>query len=484
MLFNSLQFFVFFSCVWVAYWTIHKNIQLRNILILAASYYFYASWDWRFLSLIIISTITDYYCGKKIYESESSSLRKFYLIVSILVNIGILATFKYFDFFVSSLIDLFNLLGIQTNHYTLYIILPVGISFYTFQTLSYTIDIYKKQFQPTNNLLNFAAFVAFFPQLVAGPIERAKSLLPQLEGKVKFDVNTARDGLFLIALGLVKKVLVADRLAIYVDSVFADPGNFTGPQCFVAVIFFSVQIYCDFSGYSDIARGVAKLLGIELMINFKAPYVAGSLQEFWHRWHISLSTWFRDYVYIPLGGSKLKKSVRNRNLIITFLLSGLWHGANYTFIVWGLIHACSYVVDPFPKLMKRAEGIKRVIVFVGGWLFTLSVVNLGWIFFRSNNIHDAWIMLQKIISFDSLLLLVGKPALSSITVSMSNTEFLLSIYFIITIFVLDIFMSNKGTDRFVREISFPYRWVISWFLLTNLLLFAPSDTGSFIYFQF
>ena len=483
MLFNSLQFFVFFVCIFSAYWIVHKNIKLRNILLLVGSYYFYGSWDWRFLSLIIISTLTDYYCGKKIHESTSNFQRKLFLVISISVNIGILATFKYFGFFVNSFVDLINFLGFQANYSTLHIILPVGISFYTFQTLTYSIDIYRKQIKPTRSLLNFSAFVAFFPQLVAGPIERAKTLLPQIENKVVFDINMARDGLFLVLLGLVKKVLVADRLAVYVDTVFADPSNFTGPQCAVAVVFFSVQIYCDFSGYSDIARGIAKLLGIDLMINFKAPYLASSLQEFWHRWHISLSTWFRDYVYIPLGGSKKNIWVQKRNLLITFVVSGLWHGANYTFIVWGLIHACSYIVDPFPRLLEGAKGLKRVVVYSSGLVFTLLVVNIGWVFFRANNIHDAWLMLQKILTapFSYIPDLANQ---SGIAVSMSNTEFTLSLYFIVVIFILDVLIVNKGTDRFIKQISYPYRWALSWFMLVNLLLLAPSDTGSFIYFQF
>ena len=484
MLFNSIQFLVFFLFIFAAYWAVHKNIRFRNILLLAGSYYFYGSWDWRFLSLIILSTLTDYYCGKAIHESGSQSRQRLFLVISIAINIGILATFKYLDFFIESFIDFLGSFGIQASQYTLQFVLPVGISFYTFQTLTYTIDIYRRQFKPTDSLLNFATFVAFFPQLVAGPIERAKSLLTQIEGKVQFDINTARDGLFLVLLGLVKKVLIADRLAVYVDTVFADPSNFTGPQSAIAVIFFSVQIYCDFSGYSDIARGTAKLLGIELMINFRSPYLASSLQEFWHRWHISLSTWFRDYVYIPLGGSKANKWVGNRNVLITFTLSGLWHGANYTFIVWGLIHACSYIVDPFARMIRGVSGLRKLVANLGGIIFTFLVVNVGWIFFRANSVHDAWFVLRNIFSYETLSVFLGATAGAEFVVSMSNAEFILSLYFILVIVILDALMARRGTDDFVRKISLPFRWGLSWFLLLNLILLAPSDTGSFIYFQF
>lgn len=353
MLFNSLAFMVFYLILLPIYWKIHRNIRARNFLLLAGSYYFYGSWDWRFLSLIIISTLVDFQCGKKIFVSDDKNIRRRYLFMSLLVNLGVLGTFKYFDFFISSFIDLISLFGMQANYYSLNIILPVGISFYTFQTLSYTIDIYYRKMEPSNNLLNFATFVAFFPQLVAGPIERAKALLPQIEEKTSFNFKQFREGGVLILWGLVKKVLIADRLAVYVDVVFADPANFTGYQCALATLFFAVQIYCDFSGYSDIARGLAKTLGIELMTNFNVPYFSSSIREFWQRWHISLSTWFRDYVYIPLGGSRSSELIMKRNLLITFLVSGLWHGAAYTFLIWGLLHAMGYLLDPHTKWWHR-----------------------------------------------------------------------------------------------------------------------------------
>lgn len=278
-----------------------------------------------------------------------------------------------------------SIIGIHTNFTTISIILPVGISFYTFQTLSYTIDIYKKNLTPTSDFLSFAAFVAFFPQLMAGPIERAKALLPQFESRRIFNFVQFRNGLYLILWGLVKKTLIADRLAVYVDIVYADPSSFTAGQCLVATLFFAIQIYCDFSGYSDIARGLGKTLGFELMVNFKTPYFSSSIREFWQRWHISLSTWFRDYVYIPLGGSRESSFILKRNILITFLLSGLWHGAAYTFIIWGLIHALGYFLDPHTKIHNQKLLNSSRLYKLSGLIWTITFVTLAWIF--SEQIH-------------------------------------------------------------------------------------------------
>ena len=333
MFFNSLDFAVFFPIVFVLYWILAKNLVSRNVLILASSYIFYGWWDWRFLFLIIISSLVDFYVGKKLFSTENKSKRKQLLFISLFVNLGFLFYFKYTNFFIDTFVESFRLFGKELEVSTLNIILPVGISFYTFQTLSYTIDIYRKQLKPTKDALSFFAFVAFFPQLVAGPIERASHLLPQFYKTYKFNYDQVKSGLLLIAFGLFKKMVIADRLAILVNQVYNNPSDYYGEDVIIATVFFAFQIYCDFSGYSDIAIGIARTMGFDLMKNFDSPYMSKSITEFWRRWHISLSTWFRDYVYIPLGGSRGGKYKRYLNLFLVFLISGLWHGAAMTFVI-------------------------------------------------------------------------------------------------------------------------------------------------------
>lgn len=485
MLFNSFEFFYFYLLLLPLYWLIHKQIRLRNSLLLIGSYFFYGSWDWRFLSLIVISTLVDFYCGQRIHTSKNQKYGRRYLGLSILVNLGILAAFKYFDFFISSFIDLMGLIGLQANYHSLAIILPVGISFYTFQTMSYTIDIYRRRMEPTTNLLNFATFVAFFPQLVAGPIERACQLLPQIERRTLFNYVQFREGCFLIVWGLVKKTLIADRLAVYVDAVFANPSAFSGEQCIIAVLFFSMQIYCDFSGYSDIARGLAKTMGLELMVNFNTPYLSVSIKEFWQRWHISLSTWFRDYVYIPLGGSRASTFISRRNLVVTFVVSGLWHGAAYTYIVWGFLHAIGNILDPHSKYSGRQmQSLPRWKIFTG-FIWTFTFVNLAWIFFRASSIADASKILGNITSLlPGVSIGTQVAARDSLIVAMNNTEFALSLYFIGLLIVMDYFLKDRGIEAVSTSLKLPWRWLLSWFLLINLLMLSPSDTGAFIYFQF
>ncbi len=325
MLFNSLEFLVFLPSVFLLYWFIfNKGLFSQNLFILFSSYLFYGWWDYRFLSLIIFSTIVDFFVGKKIHLSKDIKERKLYLTLSLFINLGILGFFKYFNFFIDSFIDLVAITGYSLeNQWTLKIILPVGISFYTFQTMSYSLDIFRKEMKPVNDFIAFASFVSFFPQLVAGPIERAKALLPQMMKKRKFEYLQAFFGLRLIIWGMFKKVVVADSLARYVDIFYANPNDYTGLPSIVAMIFFTFQIYCDFSGYSDIAIGTARLFGIKLNRNFNIPYISTSFTEFWKRWHISLSSWFRDYVYISLGGNRVGQLLNYRNLIITFMVSGL-----------------------------------------------------------------------------------------------------------------------------------------------------------------
>ena len=391
MYFNSYTYFLFLSIVFTFFWfAFNRKTNYQTILLLLASYFFYACWDWRFLSLIVLSSCVDYYIGNKIYNSVLDSQRKLLLVVSIVFNIGLLAIFKYFNFFISSFIDLSEILGFSTNLSSLNIILPVGISFYTFQTMSYSLDIYRKQLEPTKNIISFFAFVSFFPQLVAGPIERAKNLLPQFEQEKNFNYATAVDGLRQILWGLFKKIAVADTAAPIVNSIFENSSTLPGYYLFIGALLFSFQIYADFSGYSDIAIGTARLFGFSLMQNFRTPYFAENISDFWRRWHISLSTWFRDYVFIPLGGSRGSKFQRIKNIIITFTTSGLWHGANWTFMAWGFIHGLLYIPLIFiSQLSMQLPSFLDKLIKPFKILITFLTVVMTWIFFRAENIQSA-----------------------------------------------------------------------------------------------
>ena len=399
MLFNSIEFLLFLPIVFVLYWFVfNKNIKHQNLLILVSSYFFYGWWDYRFLSLIILSTIVDYVIGLNISNQSSKNNQKILLWCSVLFNLGVLGFFKYYNFFIESWIDLFSSIGYEINSvWTLNIILPVGISFYTFQTMSYTIDIFKGKLNPTKDFVSFAAFVSFFPQLVAGPIERATNLLPQILNKREFKYEQGVQGLKLIFWGLFKKVVIADTLAPVVNDIFENYQDFGGVTLWLGAIYFAFQIYCDFSGYSDIAIGTSKLFGFEVMSNFKFPYFSRNIGEFWRRWHISLSTWFRDYLYIPLGGSKKGKWISLINIFIIFLVSGFWHGANWTFIVWGLFHSILFIPSFIFKTNRKyvssiiAENSlmpsPKEFIQVGT---TFILVTIGWVFFRSETIGDSF----------------------------------------------------------------------------------------------
>ncbi len=405
MLFNSLEFFIFLPIVFIAYWYIfNKKIRAQNMFLLVASYVFYGLWDWRFLFLILASTIVDFFTGQIIHSSDVTKKRKAWLWVSVLFNVGLLGFFKYYNFFVDSWIDFVSVLGYDIKStWTLQIILPVGISFYTFQTMSYSLDIYYKRLTPTKDFISFATFVSFFPQLVAGPIERASNLLSQITTKRVFDYVQCTDGLKLILWGLFKKIVIADALAPIVDDIFANYGSYPASTLILGVSLFSFQVYGDFSGYSDIAIGTAKLFGIELMSNFKFPVFSRNVAEYWQRWHVSLSTWFRHYVYIPLGGSRVSKLKSVRNIIIIFLVSGFWHGANWTFIAWGAFHALIYI--PI-FLMGRNRMYMNNVVAENRWfptiteilqiLVTFSLVTFSRVFFRSQSITDAFGFLEQI----------------------------------------------------------------------------------------
>jgi D-alanyl-lipoteichoic acid acyltransferase DltB (MBOAT superfamily) len=359
MLFNSIDFAIFLPLVFILYWFINKkHLRFQNIFLLIASYIFYSWWDWRFLSLIIFSTVVDYSVGISLSYKKNLLTRKLLLITSLVVNLGFLGFFKYYNFFIDNFREAFSFFGGEFNANSLRIVLPVGISFYTFQTLSYTIDVYRQKIKPTKSFIAFAAYVSFFPQLVAGPIERATNLLPQFLNKRKFDYNKAINGMRQILWGLFKKIVIADSCAVYVNDIFANYSIHSGSTLVLGAILFAFQIYGDFSGYSDIAIGTARLFGFNLMRNFAFPYFSRDIAEFWRRWHISLSTWFRDYLYIPLGGSRGNTANKIRNIFIIFIVSGFWHGANWTFIVWGALNAIYFL--PLLLLNQNRKNLEIV----------------------------------------------------------------------------------------------------------------------------
>lgn len=391
MVFNSLEFLIFFPIAFIFYWLLpHRN---RWILLLIASYYFYGSWKIEYLILIVTSTIVDYWAGLRMSTLPNQKDRKPFLYLSLLVNLGFLVTFKYLDFVLSNVNRVDAVLGIASIPLT-NLIIPVGISFYTFQTLSYSIDIYNGKLQPEKNLGRFALFVSFFPQLVAGPIERASNLLPELRKKVVFSYENLVFGSQQALWGLFKKVVIADRLSIVVNEVYNNPTSYDGWNLVIATVFFAFQIYCDFSGYSDIAIGISRMMGFSLMTNFRTPYFSTSIQEFWQRWHISLSTWFRDYVYIPLGGNRTVKWRWYYNLFITFFISGLWHGASWNFAIWGALHGGYLIMER----LIRIES-KSILVKPFSFLKVFILVNFAWIFFRANTTTDAFYIVSNLFKF-------------------------------------------------------------------------------------
>lgn len=455
----------------------NKNLFFQNLLILLSSYLFYGWWDYRFLSLIIFSTIVDFIIGKKIYFTKDIKRRKFFLMLSLIVNLGILGFFKYFNFFIDSFSDLISLTGYNIdNQWTLSIILPVGISFYTFQTMSYSLDIFRKEMKPVNDFVAFASFVAFFPQLVAGPIERAKALLPQMTKKRNFDYLQAMFGLRLIIWGMFKKVVVADSLAKYVDIFYANPNDYTGLPSIIAILFFTFQIYCDFSGYSDIAIGTARLFGIKLNRNFNVPYISTSFTEFWKRWHISLSSWFRDYVYISLGGNRVGKLINYRNLIITFIVSGLWHGANYTFIAWGAIHGFLLIVEKFIADLKSGISINRIIKII----ITFFITNITWVFFRSNNISEAFAILKNATDLNMDL---NSTIYSFRGLGIDFFELLMMFSLILLIICIEFFEEKTKKLTFYKSNRIQFIWIQ--ILIFFILFFSTrGELKNFIYFQF
>jgi alginate O-acetyltransferase complex protein AlgI len=476
MLFNSIEYLLFLPTIILLYWIVFKKaLKPQNLLLLISSYIFYGWWDWRFLSLIFLSTVVDYFVGFKIHDSQDNKIRKSYLWVSILFNLGLLGFFKYFNFFIDSWIDLLGSFGYeQKSVWTLNVILPVGISFYTFQTMSYSLDIYYKKLKPTKDFISFASFVSFFPQLVAGPIERASNLLPQILTKRVFKYEQGVQGLRLILWGMFKKVVIADSLAPHVDIIFHNYSVYDGGILLLGLIYFSFQIYCDFSGYSDIAIGTAKLFGIELMSNFKFPYFSRDIGEFWRRWHISLSSWFRDYLYIPLGGSKGGKWISIKNIFIVFIVSGFWHGSNWTFIMWGLFHSLLYI--PLFLIGKNRQYTTN-IVSENNWLpsikelFQMGITYLftmvAWVFFRSESVSDG---------FNYLIGMVSKFSIPGSKRS--------GLVFVLFLVVCDWTMrkNERNPMNYNNTIIRYFFYLFIGYLIISYFKFI--DLSQFIYFQF
>ena len=480
MFFNSLDFAVFLPIVFILYWFAFKNnLKAQNILLLVASYFFYACWDYRFLFLLIFSTLLDYYSGIKIEEAKSRSTKKFWFWLSIGINLGFLGIFKYYNFFASSFADAVSQFGFTPDVWTLKVILPVGISFYTFHGLSYVIDIYKEKIKPERNFIDYSVFVSFFPLLVAGPIERATHLLPQIQQKRVFNYAKAVDGLRQILWCLFKKIVIADACAVYANFIFNNPDDYFGSTRVLGALFFTFQIYCDFSGYSDIALGTARLFGIELLRNFAFPYFSRDIAEFWRRWHISLSTWFRDYLYIPLGGSKGGTWMKIRNIFIIFIVSGFWHGANWTFIAWGALNAIYFL--PLLVFNKNRNNLETVaqgkmlpsVKEFMSMFFTFGLTVFAWIFFRAESISHAFRYISKIFS-GSLLL---KPQLYPVPVT-------LFIYILVLIIIEWIGREKKyALENLQFHMPVPARWSAYSAILLAILYFAGAEQ-QFIYFQF
>jgi D-alanyl-lipoteichoic acid acyltransferase DltB (MBOAT superfamily) len=491
MLFNSFNFAIFLPIVFILYWFATKgNLRLQNILLFVSSYFFYACWDWRFLFLLVFSIFLNYFTGIKIQDAESQNFKKFWLWFSTSINLGFLGIFKYYNFFASSFADSLLLLGIKADFMTLQVILPVGISFYTFIGLSYIIDIYKNRVKPEKNFIDFSVFVSFFPLILAGPIERATHLLPQILKKREFDYSKAVDGLRQILWGLFKKVVIADNCAEYANTIFNNSADYSGSTLVLGALFFTVQIYCDFSGYSDIALGIARLFGIDLLRNFAFPYFSRDIAEFWKRWHISLSSWFRDYVFLPIAYSVSRNIKSDRfyfiktdfiiyavGISITWILTGFWHGANYTFIVWGAIHASLLIIHritlkPKKRLLKslNLSNNNKILIFIET-IATFIIVMFSWIFFRADNVEHAVNYISEIFS---------KSIFTFPSIVPDNIIILIGIFLIIEWIGREnqYAIQNLGS-KWHRSI----RWAMYYFIFFVILYFGGSKQ-QFIYFQF
>ncbi len=472
MLFTSLEFAIFFPIVFCLYWLLKKYHKAQLSLILLSSYVFYGWWDWRFLSLIIFSSVADFTLGILLGKEEDPKLRKLLVGISLLVNLGLLGVFKYFDFFAESFVAAFSWFGQDISYSTLNIVLPVGISFYTFQTLSYTLDVYRGKLKPTKNILAFFSFVSFFPQLVAGPIERASHLLGQFYSPRKFDYAWAVSGVRLFIWGFFKKMVIADNAASLVNPIFENYSEQNSIVLILGAILFAFQIYGDFSGYSDMAIGLSRILGFDLMLNFRFPYLAKSINDFWKRWHISLSSWFRDYLYIPIGGSYGSNLFSFRNVMIVFLVSGFWHGANWTFIVWGLIHGLMYVPLFLKKSQNKSRETESTFGLAMSTIFTFLVVCLAWVFFRSESVSEAFSYLSGVFTNSG-----------SANIILASNKRLLTLCVVLFAAVVMMMVEFNYERKGKNEVLLP-SYGLGIVVLGIMFFGAFSNPEDFIYFQF
>ncbi len=506
MLFNSTEFLIFFGCVFTIYWFLPHKLQNRFLLF--GSYFFYGSWNWKFLSLLIISTVVDYFCGIYIHESKEEKRRKLFLFLGLFASLSILGFFKYANFFIAEVSGLLSMIGFKENISTLKIILPIGISFYTFQSMSYYIDVYRKKLKPERNFLDYALYIAFFPQLIAGPIERATHLLPQITNKRTFEYNSVVSGLRLSAWGMFKKVIIADRVAVVADTVFNNAHDYTGIPLIIATFFFAVQIYCDFSGYSDIARGVARTFGFNLIVNFNLPYYSKNPVEFWQRWHISLSKWFQDYLYFPLAMHYMRKTKgvfnKYKAHLYAMTLIGLWHGANWTFVVFGAYWG--FVIIGYIKIKEylnmNSTNIKSPLVknlFLENNSFgnmvnmamMFCVVCAGWIFFRANSLSDAIYILTHAITgtLDSLYNMVVmsgsiKDEIIGNGLGVSGFAFITCLFLIGFMEIVHFAQSRVDIEKLFESKPIVVRWAVYYASVLLMIFFAPAAGRQFIYFQF
>ena len=483
MLFNSFEYLIFLPVIFILYWSIKPGkYRWQNVLLLIASYIFYGFWDYRFLFLLLFSTLLDYYTGLKIFQAQTKKYKKRWLLLSILVNLGFLGFFKYYNFFIESFSDFLSVLGFQPHIWTLKIILPVGISFYTFHGLSYVLDIYKGKIKPTKNVVDYSLFISFFPLLVAGPIERATHLLPQLQKPRSFSYERASNGLKQILWGLFKKVVVADNCAVIISLNYLNYESLPASNLILGAVLFSFQIYGDFSGYSDIALGSARLLGIDLLKNFNYPFFSRDIVEFWQRWHISLTTWFRDYLFIPLGGSRVSKIKVIRNLVIVFFVTGFWHGANWTFIVWGLGHAVLYIISAIINGNRYKNNVVAEGKLLPTWreslsvMITFSLVTFGWIIIGSENLSVAFDIITNIFSYS----IFQPPIIEGLFRPRNFTPAIVSI---IMLLFIEWFNRTKnfGLD-FTSKNKF-FRWTL-YIVLILMIIEVGGTQKDFIYFQF
>ncbi len=480
MTFISPEYVLFFCIVLPLYFLTPQ--RFRWLLLVLVSYLFYAFGQAQYVVLILLTTAVDYTAARLIGRSEQPFQRRLFLAASLSMNLGVLFLFKYFNFFTVSFHELAGTLGVSYPAPTLSLALPVGISFYTFQSMAYTIDVYRRKVEPETHFGTFAAFVSFFPQLVAGPIERAGQMLPQFHVEHRFDPERAVEGLRLMLWGFFKKVVIADRLAIYVDAVYNHAHDYSGLSLILATVFFAFQIYCDFSGYTDIARGTAKIMGFELMINFRQPYFAQSAREFWGRWHISLSTWFRDYLYIPLGGNRVPFPRYLLNLMIVFLVSGLWHGASWTFVIWGALHGLYVVVEALFSHFRIVVLPQKSWATVARVLFTFALVTFAWIFFRANSLDDAAYVMTHLLAFDGSA--IADPFSAGLL--SSSTEFGLSLALIALLLLIDGGIERWGFDRLFHASPALVRWIIYYGTAAAVIFSGAYGVGApqFIYFKF